>query len=198
MSRGTKDGFTLVEVMIAIGLMTVGSLGILAMQAATTRANRLARQVSVAQNVTQIWLDRIDRDVLDWDTPGDVTIGDETLLPADATTGWFIPQGSLHDIPNKNYETGAFGWNGEDLITTTDIRYCTHLRLTWFRPGASVRADVRTFWIREGLNEDADAIAGDTLMNNNCYDGFESTLDINAIPNLHGIAASKTVRYNVQ
>ena len=47
-----RAGFTLVEVMIAIGIMTVGSLGILAMHSAVSDQGRLAsREPSVPRGL---------------------------------------------------------------------------------------------------------------------------------------------------
>ena len=93
----TTDAFTLIEVMIAIGLMTVGSLGILSMQSATMRANRMARQLSTAQNISQTWLDRLERDTLGWTTEGQTVteLGSTTYLTNLSTTitgtSWFQP-----------------------------------------------------------------------------------------------------------
>ena len=47
-STDRRRGFTLIEVMIAIGIMTVGSLGILSMHHAVSGANRAAHEMNTA------------------------------------------------------------------------------------------------------------------------------------------------------
>ena len=61
-----QQGFTLIEVMIAIGIMTVGSLGILSMHHAVSRANREAREMNTAIAITERWIERVERDGEHW------------------------------------------------------------------------------------------------------------------------------------
>ena len=65
-SRRKRTGFTLIEVMIAIGIMTVGSLGILSMHHAVSGANRSAHEMNTALAITERWIERIERDSLAW------------------------------------------------------------------------------------------------------------------------------------
>jgi prepilin-type N-terminal cleavage/methylation domain-containing protein len=65
-----QSGFTLVEVMIAIGIMTVGSLGILSMHQAVTGANRAAQDMNTAIAITERWVERVERDSLSWSEQG--------------------------------------------------------------------------------------------------------------------------------
>ena len=202
--KRTQSGFTLIEVMVAIGLMTVGSLGILSMQSATMKANRTARQLTTAQNISQSWLDRLERAALEWTTEGQLSVTgvpyfDNLRLQTD-TTGWFRPQSAV------STERNMFEWDGSDtkLVTSyDDARYCTHVRLTWFNVGSSVRADVRTIFIREGLSSAAGAVSGDKLKTATCYgansappDPTANALDVTAIPNLRSVHVSKILRFS--
>jgi prepilin-type N-terminal cleavage/methylation domain-containing protein len=60
--KPSQSGFTLVEVMIAIGIMTVGSLGILSMHQAVSGANRSAQEMNTALAITERWVERVERD----------------------------------------------------------------------------------------------------------------------------------------
>ena len=51
-------GFTLVEVMMAIAVMTVGAIAIFSMQNVTATASRRARIVSTATEVNRFWMDQ--------------------------------------------------------------------------------------------------------------------------------------------
>jgi Tfp pilus assembly protein PilV len=144
------EAFTLLEVMIAIGIMTVGSLGILSMHHAVTGANRSAHEMNTALAITERWIERIERDSLAWSTQGlnsSQLAGTAYLSGLAGTvsaTDWFTPS------PADTDEHYAFDYFGRDTNTTSEIKYCTNLRLSWLRQGSSARVDVRTFWYRAG------------------------------------------------
>jgi len=148
--KRSRAGFTLVEVMIAIGIMTVGSLGILSMHHAVSGANRSAHELNTGLAITERWIERIERDSLAWSTQGLNTselIGTAYLSELAGTvsaTDWFTPS------PSDTDEHFGFNYFGEDTSTSSEIKYCTNLRLSWLRQGSSARVDVRTFWYRAG------------------------------------------------
>ena len=143
-------GFTLIEVMIAIGIMTVGSLGILSMHHAVTGANRSAHDMNTALAITERWMERIERDSLAWSTQGPNSAelaGTDYLSGLAGTvsaTDWFTP------APSDGDEHPSFDYFGRDTDVSSEIKYCTNLRLSWLRQGSSARVDVRTFWYRAG------------------------------------------------
>ncbi|MGB3051235.1 MAG: prepilin-type N-terminal cleavage/methylation domain-containing protein [Polyangiales bacterium] len=146
-----QAGFTLVEVMIAIGIMTVGSLGILAMHQGVGQANRAALEMNTALAITERWIERVDRDALSWNKPG---LNSISLLGTDYLTGlagtvsatdWFRPT----PPPGESYDFDFFG-DDVTLGNPNPPKYCTNLRLSWLRQGSSARVDIRTFWYREG------------------------------------------------
>ena len=97
LNRHSESGFTLIEVMIAIGIMTVGSLGILAMHNAVSGANRTANEMNTALAITERWMERIDRDALLWTERGintsslNSTAYLSEIAGSVAPTGWFTP-----------------------------------------------------------------------------------------------------------
>jgi type IV pilus assembly protein PilV len=149
-SRRKQPGFTLVEVMIAMGIMTVGSLGILSMHHAVSGANRSAHEMNTGLAITERWIERIERDSLAWSTQGlnsAELAGTAYLAPLGTTvtsTGWFTP------TPADADESFAFDYFGRDTAAAAQIKYCTNLNLSWLRQGSSARVDVRTFWYRAG------------------------------------------------
>lgn len=62
--RASARGFTLIEVMIAVGIMTFGLLAILAMQIHALREGRHGRHTTEATRVAQQRMERLHR--LDW------------------------------------------------------------------------------------------------------------------------------------
>lgn len=192
-------GFTLIEVMIAIGIMTVGSLGILAMHNAVTAANRSANEMNTAITITERWMERIDRDALAWSEEGinstalNSTAYLSQLAGSVAGTGWFKP------TPTSSDESYAFDYTGTDPPVGGNTKYCVNLRMSWLRQGSSARVDVRTFWLREGFVQggaqhskwvDASAFRGA-----DCDAAAADGWDLGAAPNVNVIFASTVVHW---
>ena len=187
-------GFTLIEVMMALGVMVVGALGIVAMQQASTRGNINARQMTTATQITRTWIERLRLDSMAWNIPtvAGATSGTSYLtnLPAIGSSDWFTPQGG----PTLT-ESAGFDWFGND-VALAQARYCTHVNLTWIDPGRLVRADVRTFWHRRA--SDANTRLADARLFRNCALGSETSVTnelANAAPRIHAVHASTLLRW---
>ncbi|MCB2020350.1 MAG: prepilin-type N-terminal cleavage/methylation domain-containing protein [Burkholderiaceae bacterium] len=177
--RRTERGFTLIEVMMALAILTVGAVGILSLQQAATRGNSEARQMTLATEVNRAWLERIRRDSLMWTgTAAGSRAATQYLvrLPANGTTDWFVP------VPAAPTESYGFDWFGRDTRDNTAIRYCTQARLTWLVPEInansappSVQVDVRTWFHRRGYARDN--IQSDLSLFDNCSLGSPADVD---------------------
>jgi type IV pilus assembly protein PilV len=202
MKRSTKDargGFTLVEVMIAIGIMTVGSLGILSMHQAVTRANRDAREMNAALAITETWIERVERDGLLWTAQGFNTTelqGTDYLKEIAGVadeTAWFKP------IPTGAGEYASFDFFGNDTPNSSDTKFCVNLKLGWLRQGSSVRVDVRTYWLREGHMIGTPAhgkwVAASAFRSAGCIAATADGWDLGEAPNVHVIFASTAVTW---
>ncbi|MFW2388985.1 MAG: type IV pilus modification PilV family protein [Polyangiales bacterium] len=197
-----RSGFTLVEVMIAIGIMTVGSLGILSMHQAIGQANRAAHEMNTALTITERWIERIERDTLNWTEAGQaspsLTTRTDYLVPLTATnneTAWFRP------APPSDEESYSFDHFGNDINNGDPAKFCTNIRLSWIRLGASARVDVRTFWYREGHMGGAAThpnwVTGTAFRNADCdaatADGWN--LSTGMVPNIEVVHASTMIRW---
>lgn len=195
-SSRKSAGFTLIEVMIAVGILTVGSVGILAMQQASTRGNLNARRMTTATNVARIWVERVRRDGLAWtsnvtgDPNGIAATNYIQATPVAGDSGWFAP---TSPDPTESF---GFDWHGQDTNVIGDIRYCTHINTRWVVVNQVVRVDVRTFWYRRG-----DGAAGDTnqdLFPNCGSGGGEALVGVELAtvsPRIHALYASTLVRW---
>ena len=136
---------------MAIGVLTVGAVGIMAMIQASTRGNLEARQMSTGTMLAQRWVERLRRDGLHWTRSS--TVLDPTLLtntdylnqvptPADVPS-WFVPA-----PPITHGEHANFDFYGQDTSDPLEMRYCTNVRLEWLYVGQAMRADVRVWWLR--------------------------------------------------
>lgn len=169
-SKKAQQGFTLIEVMMAMAIMTVGALGIMAMGQAATRGNMEARQMTVATEVNRMWVERLRRDTLNWtnNQPGGGagTVASTNYFAAvppiaGAVGPWFAPV-----APAGTGESFAFDWFGRDTTTVPQMTYCTHVRLSWVRVNDTVRAEARTFYRRRGAG--VDGVVADQRLFPNC------------------------------
>jgi len=194
-----QAGFTLVEVMIAIGIMTVGSLGILSMHQAVTRANREAREMNTALAITETWIERVERDALLWTAKGFNTTeiqGTDYLKELAGVadeTAWFKP------IPTLAGESWAFDYFGIDTTATANTKYCVNLKMSWLRQGSSARIDLRTFWLRSGHMVGTPAhtkwVAGSAFRGAGCAAATADGWDLGEAPNVNVIFASTVVTW---
>jgi len=96
--RRERRGYTVVEVMMALAVLSLGAGGVIAMQKATLIANTNARNLVTANGVAQAWMERMRVDALSWNEPAgvpDLSSDTEWLKNATGTqpvgTGWFSP-----------------------------------------------------------------------------------------------------------
>ena len=152
-------GFTLIEVLMSMAVMTVGAVGIMSMQQASTRGNMESRQIYTASEVARNWIERIRRDALMWNRPVDSVTDLDALVPTSYLDQLPIP-GNLN--PTAWMEPAgaqSFGADYYGLDTaaggTSRPYFCTNVRLAWAVPRQAIRVDVRTWWHHRGSNRDA-------------------------------------------
>ncbi len=203
-----RAGYTLVEVMVALAVLSVGVTGILSMQNAAIQANRRAQEMTIATNVARRWMERLRRDSLMWNTPSQSNpvsdLGRDTryvcLLVGCAGGGgggmgnqWLVPP-TVGTAGVGDLESAAFDAFGNDVpIGSTSTRFCTNLRLNWLVAQANnrqglIRAEVRVWWYREGATRNA-AYA-------NCGSGAALGTLGQDITTMHSVYVSTTVTGN--
>ncbi|MCB9595797.1 MAG: prepilin-type N-terminal cleavage/methylation domain-containing protein [Sandaracinaceae bacterium] len=146
-----RAGYTLIEVMMALGVLTAGSVGIMALVQASTRGNMEAREMATATEITRVWMERLRRDSTNW-TASSRTINPVILartsylrqVPNPGTASlWFVPV-----PPVGSTDSPTFDFYGRDTTVATERYFCTNVRLEWLYVGRAVRADVRVWWLR--------------------------------------------------
>lgn len=181
MGRNRRHGFTVVEVMVAIGVMTVGSMAIIGMQVQAQRQNQLAREYLIATQFAQTWAERLKLDALNW-TQVAVPNGNPTPVQVLQTTTYL---GTLlgNGLAFRPITPGPVGFHrqgataqGWDIPGTSGLAYpdplnpsvnrtqsfCADARVAWVYFGRAMRADIRVFWPRPGRDLQTDF--------NNCID----------------------------
>jgi type IV pilus assembly protein PilV len=159
MSKSSR-GYTVVEVMIALTLLAIGTSGIIAMEKVTSVTNRESKNLVIANQIARTWMERLRADAVQWNNPSpadpNTDIG-ETLWLTKITSSpgqWFRPA----DDANRGSPTAdAFGNDVRDVDAATGS-FCTNVRLSWIYGPAAVgtappfliRAEVRVYWLRDG------------------------------------------------
>ena len=149
--RRRSGGYTLIEVMMALAVLTAGAVGIVGMQQAAIRGNMISRQITTANNLAQLWIDRLQRDSIHWtNSSSTASVADlanttylKNVTAAGSTPAWFVP------VPGTSIpEAAAFDYYGRDTTTAGAMYYCANIRLAWVYPGRAMRGDVRIWWAR--------------------------------------------------
>jgi type IV pilus assembly protein PilV len=158
--RALQRAYTVVEVMMALAVLTLGASGVIAMQKATLIANTNARNVVTATSIAQAWMERMRADALAWNEPAKTPdLGDTQWLNLAVGTqplgsGWFSPTSSPMTNPQPGGSPqadvmGADIFSG-DLSATA---FCTQVRLTRFGTAPNlwsisrmIRVEVRVYW----------------------------------------------------
>jgi prepilin-type N-terminal cleavage/methylation domain-containing protein len=152
--RHGDAGYTLVELMMALALLTVAVLGIISLQKLMIVSNAHAKNMSVAERVAQSWAAQLQMDSTAW---RGTTAGTD-WLGTGLGGGWIRP---AYVAGGKNFGA-AFDALGNPLPDTAlaRARYCTHVRLTTLYPSTGlvtgngmVRAEIRVFWLRDGESD---------------------------------------------
>lgn len=150
-------GYTVMEVMIALTLLAIGTSGIIAMQKVTSVTNRDSKNLLIANQIARTWMERLRVDAVQWNHPSSVNalsdLDDTLWLKKVATGAWERPT----DDVKGSAAADAFGNDVRDAVADSGS-FCTHIRLSWLYgpPGGGaippflIRAEVRVFWLRDG------------------------------------------------
>jgi type IV pilus assembly protein PilV len=158
-AKGAR-GYTVIEVMIALTLLAIGTSGIIAMEKVTSVTNREAKNLVIANQIARTWMERLRADAVQWNNPSafdpnsDIS---DTLWLNQITNNpgvWFRP---AYDANRGSPGADAFG-NDVTLLAMDTASFCTNIRLSWLYgpPGVNapppylIRAEVRVYWLRDG------------------------------------------------
>lgn len=151
-SNGNRRGYTLIEIVMAMGILAVGVSGLIAMQKVTVTANRHSKNLTTASHIAQSWLTIIEAEAVTW---ASITSGPKSTdwhAIGLGQSNWFRPTYSAA----RDYGP-AFDALGNPLIATNNARYCADLRVkqlnnTTVDPipkSGLVRVEVRVAWIQD-------------------------------------------------
>lgn len=161
-------GYTVLEVMMSLAVLTVGAGGVIAMQKATALGNTSARNVATANALAESWAERLRAESLMWNAPNganDLPTDTRWLKSADASPPVWVDPDEIVLNPGSNVFAGSPSADiiGSDIYPGNSAQpaFCTKVRLMRlaFYPNPSnaalttsrtIRAEIRVFWDRGG------------------------------------------------
>lgn len=148
-------GYTAIEVLLAMTVMVIGAAAVMSMQKTSIQADLDARKMDVANGIARTWVERIERDAMQWTLPSSASpgsasnLGRAQLIWGNIDKGWFIPSVYMNQT---NPETMSFGFDilGRDLATADlgSAVFCVSAQVVTLIPNQLYRADVRVLWLR--------------------------------------------------
>lgn len=158
-------GYSIIEVMMALGILAVGTTGVIALQKVALVGNTNARMADAARQVAGTWVERLKTDALQWNDPmGLQDIADTRWLNV---AGVYNPQ----NPPNAaswvraplilNWSSPMADIHGADIFDANSLDgvFCTHLQLSQavqkqyalggVTHAIAVRAVIRVVWRRD-------------------------------------------------
>ncbi|HSN97469.1 MAG TPA: prepilin-type N-terminal cleavage/methylation domain-containing protein [Candidatus Nanopelagicales bacterium] len=153
-----RAGYTIIEVMVALGILALGAAGIIALQRAAFISTTHARNLAIANAIAMSWAERLRVDAQQWNEYADA--------PDLGTTDWLNAVQMQADQMITPTELASFGSPISDLLGTDAYTadspvpaFCTNIRLSrppgfGGQPGTVIRADIRVFWERSGTPAD--------------------------------------------
>ena len=158
-STRKSRGFTIIEVLTSMGVMVIGVMAIVGLQQQTVIANSEARQMMIANQIAQTWIERLKQDAATWNVAPDAT----TQLPPPqavvANTRWLWAVSAApfqwQAIPNPIFTaSNSFDFRGIEMQPALGVGggappfFCVDFRPQWVYPGYALRVDVRVWWAR--------------------------------------------------
>jgi hypothetical protein len=160
-----QQGFTVLEVLIGVLLMTVGLLAVFAMQITAIETNRASYDLRAATELAETTLERIERDSLMWGQSGDP--GDygggawlNGAMGTTVTDTWAFPPRPAGVIGGRQPTWNDMGLAQDDAARWNDYRgrnskFCVNYLADWLRGPTFVRVTVMVRWPRNRGGEQA-------------------------------------------
>lgn len=154
-----RAGFTLIEVIVSLGVMMVGAMAVIGLQAHAIRGNAHASRITIATQIAQRWIERLKQDAHSWTVVGTDSgtiagaFANTTYLGANLAALTGSPD-AFRTLTTNFAGTGisnAFDARGRDTLANGSQAFCASYRQAWIWEGQLMRVDVRVWWPREQL-----------------------------------------------
>jgi prepilin-type N-terminal cleavage/methylation domain-containing protein len=159
-----RPGFTMIEMLVALFLASIGMVTVFGLQVAANVVQRHARDINAARMLGESFLSQLRGETVNWTTPGVELNCNATAMPlcfhavrenapgtwlaVPSAAGTVSPTFNALGIPNDPSDTRVV--TSRARVNSHNQRYCIHYSLepvaTVVAPGELLRARVRVFW----------------------------------------------------
>lgn len=151
--RRSRAGFTILEVLVGVLVMSIGFIGIFGMQTVAIQTNRAAYDRRMATELAETALERIKRDALMWNIAGGWPDGTWLQQGMSAPATWTSPPvdgdtaPAFNDLGLPNVSDTRVP-DGREVFAQRNSKFCLAYRTNWIWNPDMVRIEVRVFWPR--------------------------------------------------
>jgi prepilin-type N-terminal cleavage/methylation domain-containing protein len=168
MTAGSR-GYTAVEVLLSMTVLSIGAAGVMSMQKAAVQGNADARKLDTANAIAHTWIDRLRTDGTTWTLPSTVEASSTTSnlnntlwlgAPNLDTQQFFLPRvPATYPAEGSSPAFDIFG-RDLDLADAPTAVFCTHVMIDTLQFDQSskpliLRATVLVFWLKSLLTSAA-------------------------------------------
>jgi type IV pilus assembly protein PilV len=158
-----RNGYTMIEVMMALAILAVGAVGVISLQNVAVMSGLASRNLSTATNTASSWIERAQGEAAAWTRTdnSDVTVPAALArMPVLATA---LQPGNINkwnDLP-ASVMSGATALDGsatDGVAPNPKVGFCSQVRAVFLGPAGSadvVSFQVRTYFARGGRPLDA-------------------------------------------
>lgn len=152
-----RAGFTILEVLVGVLVMSIGFIGIFGMQSVAIQTNRAAYDRRMATELADTTLERLKRDALMWNVVGGWPSGTWLERGMSTPDSWTPPPNegdvapSFNDLGLANVAGAAP--EGREVFVERNSKFCVAYRAAWVWNPDMVRIEVRVFWPRTTAGE---------------------------------------------
>jgi prepilin-type N-terminal cleavage/methylation domain-containing protein len=152
-NRSGARGYTAIEVLLAMTVAAIGAAAVMSMQKATMQGDLDARKMDVANSIARTWVERLERDAMQWTLPGPAlanapsNMSNALLFANNVGAVWYVPTAYAGFTPPQSY---GFDILGRDLAAgdvPSFAIFCVNVRVSTLVPNQLLRADVRVLWL---------------------------------------------------
>lgn len=194
-------GFTVVELLMAIVVLSTVTFGIMAFERGIVRSNEQSRNLTAGMAVADYWMEHARTEALLWRTNAATDLADAARTPMlnavtdallavpGASTGWLdVPPAGASPRFNRHLEEWTIG-----SPPAVDVgEFCAQYRITVLTPAPDelLRIEVRVLWYKVGVDRTADWAV--------CPSAGMLSGGLPNIEKVHMVQVASTLRRNAQ
>jgi hypothetical protein len=149
--RRLQRAYTIVEVLMSMAVLSVGIIGVIAMEKITVASSAHAKNLSTATHIGQAWLGMLEAEATLWGQTGDFTRTTWLTQVSSNATTWFRPSWDATQGFGPSFD--VLGNPVADADQAALGKYCVDLRLsplnTTVGGAGLIRVEARVVWLRD-------------------------------------------------